>query len=326
MKRILLAVPLLLLLAACAADAPPAEEAIEAEPERVVETTSLLGEPLHRPEFSPERAAELEADLAEARAAQEADPEGEEAIIWVGRRLAYLGRYRDAYTTFQWGLEQHPDSYRLRRHAGHRSITLRHFDQAVAELERAAELMPEEPLETEPDGAPNALGIPLSSTQFNVWYHLGLAHYLNGDFERALAAYERCMETSTNPDLLVATTDWMYMTLRRLGRHEEAAALLEPITADMEIIENDSYHQRLLMYKGEVAPEELLDLRAVDDPDQALAIATQGYGVGNWYLVEGDEERAREIFEAIVDGTSWAAFGYIAAEADLARMREREAG
>ncbi len=128
------------------------------------------------------------------------------------------------------------------------------------------------------------------------------------------------MDTSVNPDLLVATTDWMYMTLRRLGRDEQAAALLEPITADMEIIENDAYHRRLLMYKGELSPDDLLDLRAVDDPDQALNIATQGYGVGNWYLVEGDEMRAREIFEAILDGTSWAAFGYIAAEADLARL------
>lgn len=273
------------------------------------------------PEEPASKDATLEANLAEAEANLAANPGDEMAIIWVGRRLAYLGRYQEAYDTFRGGLELHPDSYKLLRHAGHRSITLREFDRAVEELGRAAELMPEGPLETEPDGAPNALNIPLSSTQFNVWYHLALAHYLNGDFEAAVEAYERCMATSVNPDLLVATTDWMYMTLRRLGRHEEAAALLEPITADLKIIENDAYHRRLLMYKGELAPEELLDLRAVDDPDQALNIATQGYGVGNWYLVEGNEERAREIFEAILDGTSWAAFGTIAAEADLARIR-----
>ncbi len=51
----------------------------------------------------------------------------------------------------------------------------------------------------------------------------------------------------------------------------------------------------------------------------ALNIATQGYGVGNWYLVNGDVAAATEIFERIVAGTSWAAFGYIAAEAELAR-------
>ena len=51
-----------------------------------------------------------------------------------------------------------------------------------------------------------------------------------------------------------------------------------------------------------------------------MNIATQGYGVGNWYLYNGDEDRALEIFERIIEGTSWAAFGYIAAEAEVARM------
>jgi hypothetical protein len=76
------------------------------------------------------------------------------------------------------------------------------------------------------------------------------------------------------------------------------------------------------MYKGEIAPAELLDLRVAagaNDPDVALSIATQGYGVGNWYLVNGDVDAAREVFERILEGTSWAAFGFIAAEADMAR-------
>lgn len=299
---------------------------VTAEDDRPVEAVSLLDVPLRRPALPAATQAELEAELQQAQARLAANPGDEEAIIWVGRRLAYLGRYNDAVDTFTEGLEAHPDSYRLLRHRGHRFITLRRFGDAIADLGRAAELMPAEPLETEPDGAPNALGIPLSSTQFNVWYHLALAHYLSGEYEAALEAWERCMEVSVNPDLLVAASDWMYMTLRRLGRHDEAAALLQPITADLEIIENDAYHRRLLMYKGEVAPEELLDLRVVDDPDQALQIATQGYGVGNWYLAEGDEERAQEIFERILDGTSWAAFGTIAAEADVARMRDAGEG
>ena len=71
------------------------------------------------------------------------------------------------------------------------------------------------------------------------------------------------------------------------------------------------------MYKGLLKPEELLDTANADD----LTIATQGYGVGNWYFVKGDKARAKEIFERVVAGPQWAAFGYIAAEADLARMK-----
>ena len=50
-------------------------------------------------------------------------------------------------------------------------------------------------------------------------------------------------------------------------------------------------------------------------------IATQGYGVGNYYLVTGEPDKAKAVFERIIAGPGWNAFGYIAAEADLARMK-----
>ncbi len=120
-----------------------------------------------------------------------------------------------------------------------------------------------------------------------------------------------------NDDCLVATSDWLYMTLRRLGQQREAARVLEPIHEKMDIIENSSYWNRLLMYKGIRKPEQVLDTTGADD----LTIATQGYGVGNWYLYNGQTAKAKEIFERVVAGKQWAAFGYLAAEADLARMK-----
>jgi tetratricopeptide (TPR) repeat protein len=145
---------------------------------------------------------------------------------------------------------------------------------------------------------------------------LGLAYYLKGDYQKALEAYNECMKVSNNDDSIVATSDWLWMTLMRLNRKAEAAKVLARITAKMDILENGSYHRRLLMYKGVEKPEALLDPANADD----LTMATQGYGVGNWYLVNGDTARAREIFERVVAGRSWSAFGYIAAEADLQRM------
>jgi hypothetical protein len=118
-----------------------------------------------------------------------------------------------------------------------------------------------------------------------------------------------------NDDSIVAASDWLYMTYRRLGRTEEARKVLEPIRETMDILENDAYHKRLLMYKGLVSPDTLLKTEGADD----LQIATQGYGVGNWYLYNGDKAKAREIFERVVRGSSWSAFGFIAAEADLHR-------
>jgi tetratricopeptide (TPR) repeat protein len=283
----------------------------------VPEATSLLGTPLFWSDPHPDVKARLEADLAGAQAAFDRDPTNADAIIWLGRRLAYLGRYRDAIATFTTGIALHPGDARLYRHRGHRYITVRELDRAVADLEKAAALIRDTQDAIEPDGQPNRLNTPTSTLHFNVWYHLGLARYLKGDFESALHAYREGMKVSTsNDDARCATSDWLYMTLRRLGREEEAGVVLEPIHERMTIIENESYHRRLLMYKGVVAPDALLDTSADD-----LTVATQGYGVANWYFYTGQREKAIALFEQVVAGRNWAAFGYIAAEADLARLR-----
>jgi tetratricopeptide (TPR) repeat protein len=282
--------------------------------------TSLLGTPLYPPEVPPARRDVLEANLARAQAELDKDPDDADAIIWMGRRQAYLGRFRDAVATFTRGIEKHPDDIRLYRHRGHRYITLRELESAIADLQRAADLIESRhiPEQAEPDGDPRGPGLlPTSSTHFNVYYHLGLAHYLKGEFDQALAAYRECMKYSTaSDDRRVATSDWLYMTLRRLGRNDEAAEVLRPITRDLKVADNQSYFNRLLMYKGEKTPEELLGPR-----DDGVEVATYGYGVGNWYLVNGDRQRAVEVFRKVVAGSQWPAFGFIAAEAELARMR-----
>ena len=279
------------------------------------EATSLSGRPLFRIALPDQQ--KLEANLAQAEADRAARPADPEAIIWAGRRLGYLWRYQDAIAMFSKGVNLHPSNPKMYRHRGHRYITVRQFDRAIADLEKAAALIKGTRDEIEPDGQPNAAGKPRSTLHFNIWYHLGLAYYLTGNHQKALPAYEECMRVSNNDDLLVATSDWMWMTLMRLGRKAEAAKLLERITPKMEILENGSYHRRLLMYKGLEKPEALLDPANAD----GLTIATQGYGVGNWYFVTGERERARQTFEKVLSGPNWSAFGYIAAESDVQRMK-----
>ena len=278
---------------------------------------SLLGDSLYTPVYEKARKAKLDSNLNKALRHWQCDP-SEMTAIWYGRRTAYLGDYRKAIEIYTQTLRQFPGSYKLYRHRGHRYITLRQFDRAVEDLEKAARLMPGDTLEIEPDGIPNAQNIPLSSTEFNVWYHLGLAHYLRNDLEQAEKAYLKCMEVSVNDDLLCATADWLYMTLRRLGKDEEAATLLDTLPHTMNIIENDAYFKRLGMYKGDLPADSLLSV-GLGNPDPGLAIATQGYGVGNWHHYNGDTAKAKMILQKVLDGRHWAAFGFIAAEADMAR-------
>lgn len=305
-----------------AATQPPPSPAAAAQPaDGSPECISLLGRPLY-PIPEGERRSKLEAELVEASVALARDvddpaPDDPAKLVWLGRRLAYLWKMRDAVELFSIGMLMHPDYAPFYRHRGHRYISLRRFDEAEQDLERAARLIDGRPEEIEPDGQPNARNLPLTTTGFNVWYHLALARYLKGDFEGALAAWrETARHTRGLDDNVVAVTDWTYMTLRRLNRPEEAAALLESLKPEMDIIENHAYHRRCLMYKGQLRPDELLNVENA----RPLDLATMGYGVGNWHLYNGDAARARAIFEKVVAGEEWPAFGFIAAEAELARM------
>jgi tetratricopeptide (TPR) repeat protein len=315
---------LCLALLSCAdsgSETPGSDTAATSQLSGQPEAMSLLGQPLHSPPVSEESRARLEANLDTAQSAYDHTPENADSIIWLGRRLAYLGHYREAIDVFTKGIALHPEDARLYRHRGHRYITVRELDNAIADLRRAAELIRGKPDEVEPDGAPNRFNIPTSTLQSNIWYHLALAHYLKADYESALPAWLECMQVSKNNDMLVATSDWLYMTYRRLGREQDAARVLEPIRADMEILENEAYHRRLLMYRGEVAPDSLLSVDSADP----VQLATYGYGVANWYLASGDTARADALFQRILEQPNWAAFGYIAAEAELSR-RPRQGG
>lgn len=292
---------------------PPADPA-----DTGMEAVSLFGQPLAPPPLEPEVQADREAKLADARAQAEAKPGDVDALIWLGRRIAYLGRYREAIDVYTRGLETSPDEPRLLRHRGHRYISIRRFDLAIADLERAASLIAGKPDEVEPDGLPNARNIPISTLQTNIWYHLGLAYYYLGDLANAERAFRECLEVSKNADMQVATRHWLYMILRRVGRVGEANELLAPIRTDMDVIENRAYHWLVLMYKGEIPADSILSLAG----EEGLDPATLGYGVGNWHLYNGRREEAVRAFRQVLAGDQWSAFGYIAAEADLKRLGE----
>jgi len=314
----------LFLLLACGPEAPENAPGVAGDPPAAevpdlppgAQAISLLGEPLYPPEAAAETRAGQRAQLEEALEDLAADPDGADALIWAGRRYAYLGEYRKAVEIFTRGIAIHPEDARFYRHRGHRRITLREFDEAIADLTRATELIRGTADEVEPDGQPNALGIPTSTLHFNIWYHLGLAHYLKGEFDEAAETYRWCMEVSEHPDSKVATAYWWYMSLQRAGRGGEAQALVRELDLDdlaPEVIESGSYLALLRLYaaggEGERAP----------DP-QSLEGATQGYGLGNWKLYHGDRAGALEQFRRIVAARNqWGAFGYIAAEAELAR-------
>lgn len=267
--------------------------------------------------LSEAAAKTYETNLAAAREAHAKNPNDADAIIWLGRRIAYTGEYKEAIKIFSQGIVKFPNDARLYRHRGHRYITLRCFDDAIRDFEIAVTLIKGKPDEVEPDGLPNAKNIPTSTLHTNIWYHLGLAYYLKGDFKRALKAYEECLKASKNNDMLAAAVHWQYMTLRRLGREKEARSLLKPFDSSFQVIENDDYLKLIRLYRGDTDRDTFI--KNFGERADTLGNASLGYGWGNWNLYNREPEDAKRIFGFVTEGNQWASFGFIAAEIELKR-------
>lgn len=259
--------------------------------------------------------------VARADAALSQSPRDVARMIDAAATYASAWRFREAIELYTQALEIDSTDARLWRHRGHRHISVRQFDDAIADLERA---------------------FALDSTSFDIVYHLGLAHYLAGHWDRAAEVYRQCLAqaldeaqlareragsvpagyrsctaNATDADSRVAMTDWYYRTLRRSGRDDEAVALLASIDEGMDVEDNTSYHNALLFYRGLRSDSALMAFAESD----SVRFSTAGYALANWRLVEGDTAGALPLLERIARGAHWPGFGVIAAEVELARLR-----
>lgn len=289
------------------------------EPADHRQATSLLGRALFTPVLPETRRGQLEADLEMAVRNHEANPNDETAAIWHGRRLATLGRFREAVDVFTQALATHPDSYRLLRHRGHRNITLREFDKAVADLSRAWELAKDKPDAPESDSVSQATG---TTDKSNILYHLGLAYYLKGDFAAAATTFAKRSDLAARNEKLsddntVSFMYWQYLSLRRAGRADEAKAVLAEYHPRMKVRDNDAYFAMVRVFAGDV-PAEVLATAAETTQSSNLAMA---YGVGVYRLLNGQRNEAMAMFSRLAANPNWPSFGVIAAEAELARQQ-----
>ena len=291
---------------------------------RPIEATSLLGAPLVRPVLEPEKSARLEADLSEARALAAAEPDSQDAAIWVGRRVGYLARYHDAIAQYTSAIGHFGETAKLLRHRGHRYITLRQIDRAIVDLTQAKFFADALPEEIEPDGIPSQGG-PRTTLQGNIDYHLALALFLEGEvagggvsLDSAASAWKRAVDRCNNDDTSVAARYWLAVTEFERGDAPAARRALDPVVAKMDILENRTYHQLCLALKGEIPAASLT---ARDGPlGIGVDRATLGFGLAmHARHVALDEGLAMRRLVENSQLPEWASFGVIASEAVLKR-------
>jgi len=297
---------LLVFAGACGADSEPetAPEAAGQDPQAI----SLFGEPLFEQVDTAGVIAAVDALLAEA-------PDDVERVIAAGRERRNFWQYRQAIELYTRAMQLAPDDWRPYRYRGHRYLSLRDFGRGVTDL-RAAK-----------DRAP---------LNWDVSYHLGLAHFLSGDFSAAADEYLRCLaladdpaaqaaqrgdfrscsENGDRPESMVAMTEWAVRALLRAGRTGEADQLLAGVPTALTIETNIAYYHNLLFHKGLMSAAELLE----GGPDAPYRLETVGFGVVAGMLAAGDTAAARPILEQLYADPWWPGFGRIAAEVELYRM------
>ena len=274
---------------------------------QTIEAVTLLGDTLTSPELKEGKSFDQFKSAQLNYFDNQDDPE---SLIWYGRRIAYLGYFKEAIKIFTLGIETYPKDARFYRHRGHRYISTRQYDKAINDFEKAVILIDQTIDQIEPDGLPNSKNIPLSTLHGNIWYHLGLAYYLKNDMNNALKAFTNRSVTHKYDDNIVSGGHWLYMINRRLNKIEESKAVVDQVNQEMNIIENMSYHQSCLFYKGLLEESELV----IDE----VAL----YSLANWYIYEkNDTLRAKEYYQELFKGNPFS-FAYIAGEADWVRLYE----
>ena len=250
--------------------------------------------------------------LLKAEKAFNENPDNESNIINYGRKLADLGRFQEAINIYAEGLIKFPESYKIRRYIGQRYLTTRQFDKAITYLTEAITYANDSLLiEYEYSGLTLNNKKTVYNVKFNIWYYLGLSYYMKGNYDKAISSFRRCEKYTNNNDLKVVIANWLYTAFAKIGNLDLAEAEIMSIPTNMRLIEIKSrkYHDLIMLYRGLVTPSILTKRNGID--------ADVGYGIGNYYLINGQVENAISAFNRVISTEQQERIGYMAIEKEL---------
>jgi tetratricopeptide (TPR) repeat protein len=242
--------------------------------------------------------------ITDARKGLAADPKNVSLALQLAHAQAARRQYNEAVATATAGLALAPDNADLYLERGHRELGLREFKAAMKDLERATQLAPQ---------------------MLDAYYHLGLAHYFSGEFDAAAASFDRARSLAKTDDSLIDCSNWLYVSLRRAGKEQQAEQVLTRITPEVKNTEPHLYfYLRLLhFYQGKLTAEAVLPPPPAGpaDLEGELSFNTVSYGVGNWRVYHHDRSSAIDQFKNVVKGEAWNSWGFIGSEQELLHGR-----
>ena len=275
--------------------------------------------------------------IAKADAALAADPKNLDLLVAAARARDTALQFDGSIPMYTKAIGQAPNDVRAYRFRGHRYISTRKFDLAIKDLEHALALAPSS------YDVVYHLGLayfmtaqfPAAAATYRAclertipgpklpegWRDCamllgGAAPAVAGRGAAASGAPAAPAAPAADDDSRIGITDWLYRSLRRAGRAEEAMVVLSSIRDGLTVKENEAYYRALLFYKGARTEAQALPAEAFKE-NTGVSV---GYGLANFYLAEGQTAKACALMRRIVlDDAHWNAFGYIGAETELTR-------
>ena len=89
----------------------------------------------------------------------------------------------------------------------------------------------------------------------------------------------------------------------------------------MDAGDNTAYYARLMVYKGLKKAEDVLSTDPTKITD--LERVTYGFGIGNYYMINGEEDKAIDVWKQVIkagdENDLYFAFSYLASKVELTR-------
>jgi tetratricopeptide (TPR) repeat protein len=346
---------LVLLLVVLPSGCAPRQIRLKVEEGSSARAISLLGDTLWTAPVDPRDGPRLVEQLQIARAMVSADPMDLRAQLALARQTAAIGQLREAVLLLNQTAKTHYLSPRVMRQRGEVLLGLRELDQSYRDFEVAQDLLETggrppgtqspRPAAGRPPGrrsplprgmdtasvhlemmletteGPDSTGPVTTSVEFQIALHMGVIRYLQGDFLAARDHLTEAARRATSDDDMTLAALWLFFATRRAGNTAEATEILAAVQPDWLVQTRWHEHQMLLGYKGQV-PTDSIQSRALarlGGEERAL----YSYGIGFMLLVRGRTDEAELWLQQARMIPNWTAMPYLAAEADLARLRGR---
>ncbi len=245
------------------------------------------------------------------------------AYLNYGVQCLKSGLIENALQVLGKGIEQFPNTADLNLYRGIAAVQGRQFTAAINDFWKAGKGV---------EGQKNVKGMLDKSDdekkvdatlQYEIYTWMGLAFQCQGDFSNAEKMYEVCGDFSTNSDLYCMAYYWQYQSYKRAGREKDADRILESVDPKMFITPiTKPYLDALLYYKGALKENELVDLiKPPQSSVEARDWTIKAYAIAVKALLDKNESRYIETLEKIESIPYWNQMAYIAAEADLHKLK-----